>query len=121
MPNTLPTGATSWQLSLPSSAPPEPMVRRQGLLPPRPLTTTPICIWGKEGAWRQSRGAGELLRGHMSFSLLLSPLPGATFPSYDLCFPSLPVKGGDWQKRGFTIQAGCLEVGVGKEVRMVTW
>lgn len=61
----------------------------------------------------------------MSFSLLLSPLPRATFPSYDLCFPSLPVKRGggwrDWQKRGLTIQAGCLEVGVGKEVRMITW
>lgn len=33
-PNTLPTGATSWQLSLPSSAPPGPTVSRQGLLPP---------------------------------------------------------------------------------------
>lgn len=30
--------------------------------------------------------------GYMSFSLLLSPLPRATFPSYDLCFPALPVK-----------------------------
>lgn len=57
----------------------------------------------------------------MSFSLLLSPLPRATFPSYDLCFPALPEKkegGGTGRGGGPTIQAGCLEVGVGKEVRM---
>lgn len=52
----------------------------------------------------------------MSFSLLLSPLPRAAFPSYDLCFLSMPVK----KERGSTIQAGCPEVGVGKEVRMAT-
>lgn len=35
-------------------------------------------------------------------------------------FPSIArEEGGDWQRRGDTIQAGCLEVGVGKEVRMV--
>lgn len=62
--------------------------------PNSPSLPAPICIWGEEGAWRQSRRVGELLRGHMSFSLLLSPLPRATFPSYDLCFPSLPVKRG---------------------------
>lgn len=57
----------------------------------------------------------------MSFSLLLSPLPRATFPSYDLCFPALPEKkegGGTGRGGGPTIQAGSLEVGVGKEVRM---
>lgn len=56
----------------------------------------------------------------MSSSLLLSPLPRATFPSYDLCFPALPEKegGGTGRGGGPTIQAGCLEVGVGKEVRM---
>lgn len=62
--------------------------------PNSPSLPAPICMWGEEGAWRQSRRVGELLRGHMSFSLLLSPLPRATFPSYDLCFPSLPVKRG---------------------------
>lgn len=68
--------------------------------PSNPSQLAAICIWVGEGAWRQSRRVGELLRGHMSFSLLLSPLPRATFPSYDLCFPSLPVKKGGWQRRG---------------------
>lgn len=87
--------------------------------PNDPSQLAPICIWVGEGAWRQSRKVGELQRGHVSFSLLLSPLPRATFPSYDLCFPALPKKegGGTGRGGGPTIQAGYLEVGVGKEVR----
>lgn len=38
----------------------------------------------------------------MSFSLLLSTLPRATFPSYDLCFPALPEKKGGTGRGGGT-------------------
>lgn len=108
-PNTLPTGTTSWQVSLTQSAPPGPTIRSQAASPSNPSQLAPICIWVGEGAWRQSRRVGELLRGYVSFSLLLSPLPRATFPSYDLCFPALPVKKGVGTSRGGgpTIQAGC--------------
>lgn len=59
------------------------------------------------------------MRGYESFSLLLSPLSRATFPSYDLCFPALPVKKGETSRGGGpTTQAVCCEVGVGQEVRM---
>lgn len=60
----------------------------------------------------------------MSFSFLLSlpppPQPRATFPSHDLCFPALPVKKEEGTGRGGgpTIQVGCLEVGVGRQVGM---
>lgn len=108
-PNTLPTGTTSWQVSLTQSAPPGPTIRIQAASPSNPSQLAPFCIWAGEGAWRQSRRLGELLRGYVSFSLLLSPLPRATFPSYDLCFPALPVKKGVGTSRGGgpTIQAGC--------------
>lgn len=54
-------------------------------------------------------------------SLLLSPSPRATFPSYDLCFPALPVKkeGGPAEEgahpAGWSIEVGG---GEGREVRM---
>lgn len=61
---------------------------------------------------QQSRGAVEE-RSHGVLPPAITPRPAATFPSYDLCFPALPVKKGG----GPTIQVGCPDMEVQREVR----